>query len=585
MPHLLTSRIQRLERQSNQLAQWRILIVVGGILSSLGAFYAFQWRIAAGLLLGTVVVFTAIVSIHRRLDSALLQLRLWQKLKAIHRARQTLDWEHIPHPPTVDRNPQHPFELDIDIDDLHRLLDTSVSIEGSQRLREWLLSQAPDLVTIEQRQHLVRTLQPLGLFRDKLTLQAWLTGAEQAIHGTRLQSWFEAEMEDVSRPLQIAIGLTICTGVLLLLSSVLGLPPLWVLTFGGYMWIRARHWRPVAELSGQALNLYVIFRRLQRILSYLETSRYSQLDTILEPFRTHRPSRFFRRLNRILTAISVQQNPLLGFAINLVVPWDLFFADRLNRCRAAIAEHMPIWLGTWYELEALNSLASFAASNPEYRYPTVRVMGGLDTKTVGHPLIQKTHKVCNDFQLNQLGEVVIITGSNMAGKSTFLRTLGINLVLAYAGAPVNANHFETGLYRLYSCIRVTDSLNDGISYFYAEVKRLKGLLNQLEASDKLPVFFLIDEIFRGTNNRERLIGSRSFIKALVQQNGFGLIATHDLELVKLADDLPTIHNAHFREDVQAGRMVFDYHLRQGPCPTTNALKIMAQEGLPVDVET
>ncbi|MCB9438144.1 MAG: hypothetical protein H6673_14295 [Anaerolineales bacterium] len=584
MPHLLTSRIQRLERQSNQFAQWRVVVVVGGIIGSLGAFYAFQWRIAALLLVATVFGFAGLVTLHRRVDHALLQLRLWQKLKQTHRARQTLDWQHIPTPPNMAHDPQHPFELDIDIDDLHRLLDTSVSLEGSQRLRAWLLNQAPDLATIQQHQQWVQTLQPLGLFRDKLTLQAWLTGSEQHINGTRLQTWFETEMEDVRQPVRASLILTTCTAILFVLSGALGLPPLWLLSFGGYMWIRARHWRPVAELSGQAINLYGVFRRMQRIFGYLEHHRYHELNTLLEPFQTEPPSRYFRRLNRILTAISVQQNPLLGFAINLVVPWDLFFADRLNRCRGAIAEHMPTWLGTWYELEALNALANFADLHPDYSYPMVRAEGGLAAHKMGHPLIASAHKVCNDFHLDRLGEVVIITGSNMAGKSTFLRTLGVNLVLAYAGAPVNAAQFETGLYRLYSCIRVTDSLNDGISYFYAEVKRLKGLLNHLGAQDGLPVFFLIDEIFRGTNNRERLIGSRSFIKALVQQNGFGLIATHDLELVKLADDMPTIHNAHFREEVQAGRMVFDYTLRQGPCPTTNALKIMAQEGLPIEDE-
>lgn len=584
MPHLLTSRIQRLERQSNQFAQWRVVVVVGGIIGSLGAFYAFQWRIAALLLVATVVGFTVLVTLHRRIDQALLQLRLWQKLKQTHRARQSLDWQHIPTPPNAAHDPQHPFELDIDIDDLHRLLDTSVSIEGSQRLRAWLLNQSPDLATIQQHQSWVQTLQPLGLFRDKLTLQAWLTGSEQHINGTRLQTWFEAEMEDVSQTVRVSIVLTACTAILFALSGALGLPPLWLLSFGGYMWLRARHWRPVAELSGQAIGLYGVFRRMQRIFGYLEHNRYHELDALLEPFQTEPPSRYFRRLNRILTAISVQQNPLLGFAINLVMPWDLFFADRLNRCRAAIADHMPTWLGTWYELEALNALANFADLHPDYTYPTVQAEGGLAAQKMGHPLIPSAHKVCNDFHLDQLGEVVIITGSNMAGKSTFLRTLGVNLVLAYAGAPVNAAQFETGLYRLYSCIRVTDSLNDGISYFYAEVKRLKGLLDHLGARDSLPVFFLIDEIFRGTNNRERLIGSRSFIKALVQQNGFGLIATHDLELVKLADDMPTIHNAHFREEIQAGRMVFDYTLRQGPCPTTNALKIMAQEGLPIDGE-
>ena len=170
----------------------------------------------------------------------------------------------------------------------------------------------------------------------------------------------------------------------------------------------------------------------------------------------------------------------------------------------------------------------------------------------------------------------------MSGKSTFLRTLGVNLLLAYAGGPVNASALRTRRYRLFSSIRVSDALETGISYFYAEVNRLRALLDTLEADDPRPVFFLLDEIFRGTNNRERLIGSRSYVRALAGGHGVGLIATHDLELVQLADDSPSIRNAHFREDVEDGRMVFDYRLRSGPCPTTNALKIMRLAGLPVE---
>jgi DNA mismatch repair ATPase MutS len=158
----------------------------------------------------------------------------------------------------------------------------------------------------------------------------------------------------------------------------------------------------------------------------------------------------------------------------------------------------------------------------------------------------------------------------------------VNLSLAYAGSPVNAKHLQTSLFRSFTCIKVSDSVQDGLSYFYAEVKRLTALLAAAKADDPLPVLFLIDEIFRGTNSRERLIGSRSYIRALSESNVVGLVATHDLELIKLADEIDGVVNFHFREEVSDGRMVFDYRLRSGPCPTTNALTIMRLEGLPVD---
>ncbi len=180
---------------------------------------------------------------------------------------------------------------------------------------------------------------------------------------------------------------------------------------------------------------------------------------------------------------------------------------------------------------------------------------------------------------------MLITGSNMSGKSTFLRTLGINQVLAFAGAPVNAATMKTGLMRLFTCIQVSDSLADGFSYFYAEVRRLKILLDLLEDDAALPVFYLIDEIFRGTNNQERRIGSQSYLRALIRAKGSGVVSTHDLELAKLSNTHNNIINFHFRDDVRDGKMYFDYQLRPGPSPSTNALKIMKNEGLPVDSDS
>ncbi|HMC99408.1 MAG TPA: hypothetical protein VKH37_04615, partial [Ferruginibacter sp.] len=148
---------------------------------------------------------------------------------------------------------------------------------------------------------------------------------------------------------------------------------------------------------------------------------------------------------------------------------------------------------------------------------------------------------------------------------------------------VDASLFQTSLFRIFTCIRINDSVTEGYSYFYAEVKRLRKLLTEVESDNNMPLFFLIDEIFKGTNNRERRIGSESYISALVGKKCIGLISTHDLVLVTLEENLPDIRNYHFKEDVLDGQMVFDYKLREGPCPTTNALKIMQMEGLPIDV--
>lgn len=279
---------------------------------------------------------------------------------------------------------------------------------------------------------------------------------------------------------------------------------------------------------------------------------------------------------------------LVWLLVNLLLPWDFYLVQRFHRYRKQVTLCLPAWLETWFELEALNSLATFAYLHPGYILPDVRA-GSDETRSepiharnLGHPLLAEEGKVVNDFSMQHVGEIVIITGSNMAGKSTFLRTLGVNLCLAYAGAPVNATVFETDLFRIFTCIKISDSVTEGYSYFYAEVRRLRALLDELNRTgETTPLFFLIDEIFRGTNNRERRIGSEAYIKALAGQHCLGLLSTHDLELVKLAHLLPQVENYHFKEDVIDGQMVFDYILRYGPCPTTNALKIMQMEGLPV----
>jgi DNA mismatch repair ATPase MutS len=341
----------------------------------------------------------------------------------------------------------------------------------------------------------------------------------------------------------------------------------------------------------EALELQEALKQLAAVSALLEKHNYRKTPHLRElcaPFldSTARPSQYMRRMNRLMTALGLRQNPYLGLGLNAIIPWDFYCAYWLEQYKEELAPHLTLWLDKWIELEALSSLANLAYLNPTYTLPTVIEKRSNATHpfvfqatALGHPLIPDHEKVCNDFTINNLGDVAILTGSNMAGKSSFLRTMALNLALTYAGGPVNAQSLYTMPFRLFTCIKVTDSVTDGISYFYAEVKRLKALKGALEGNETYPLLFLIDEIFRGTNNRERLIGSRAYIRRLVGKEGTGLISTHDLDLVHLADEISQIKNYHFREEVISKQMIFDYTLRPGPCPTTNALKIMELEGL------
>ncbi|MGD9404842.1 MAG: hypothetical protein PVH95_06795, partial [Anaerolineae bacterium] len=351
----------------------------------------------------------------------------------------------------------------------------------------------------------------------------------------------------------------------------------------------SRRMEPAAD---QAVALAGALRQLRAVFSQLESFSYRDtphLEALCKPYLhpAHRPSSYLSRITRVVAVMSLRENPMLRLILNTLLPWDAYLAYRLNRTRTDVAERAPGWMDTWFELEALSSLANLAYLNPGYSFPEILAgeeqerTGPFNAQGLGHPLIPDAEKVCNDFSVSELGQVTVITGSNMAGKSVFLKTVGVNLSLAYAGGPVNAQCLQTIPFRLYTSMGISDSVTDGISFFYAEVKRLKALLAELQRDHPLPLLYCIDEIFRGTNNRERLTGSRAYVRALTGKRGLGFIATHDLELANLARELSQVVNYHFRDSVEGGRMVFDYILRPGPCPTTNALRIMQLEGLPM----
>jgi ABC-type multidrug transport system fused ATPase/permease subunit len=558
--------------------------------------------LAGGLcIIAGVAVFLFLQRDHNRVRSSFLSHKYLLQVYEIQLARLKLDWEKLPFTSTSPEPADHPFEVDLDITGEHsllRLMNTGVSLEGEQRLREWLLTQVPNLDVIRERQVLVNELAPLRLFRDKFMLNSLFATrtSSSLVAGEKLLLWLKAKgptntsMSSLVVPSVLSLFVLISLALFLIMHIT---PLIFVLALlfsvGWYLYTQ----KDRGTLYADVAYVRSMFDQLQMIFEYLEKYPYSKqvhLKRLCEPFfkdAEHRPSILLKQLARVSNIAVFENANIIGLLVNAIIPVDSYASYFLSKYRARIAEQLPGWLETWYELEALSSLANFAYLNPDYSMPefllekqTQEQHVVFRAREIGHPLLPAEKKVVNDYTMEQQGTVMLITGSNMAGKSTFLRTLGLNLCLAYAGAPVNARSLETVLFELYGCIKVSDSVTDGYSYFYAEVRRLRGLLRRLEAGSRYPIFFMIDEIFKGTNNRERLIGSTAYIHALAGKNCVGAISTHDLELVKLAETLPRIRNYHFREDVVNGRMSFAYKLRHGPCPTTNALKIMELEGLP-----
>lgn len=632
---LLERMLARLQRRSIYLETtsskyWtarRVLLVASSLLALFACGYS-GTKVGVGLATVFLAVFLLVAFYHRRVQDSLRRTALMLEVKRVQLARISLDWELLPlsdqsqdaeknesHPETA-----HPFESDLDITgerSLLRLLDSSITTEGSQRLRSWLLSTTPEPLVIEKRQSLVRELSGQALFRDKLQLLSALASTDAKTSGGltdqpgRSSRWKSGILVDwiTSGASEKSLGPTVTVlailavlNIILIVLALLGfIPHVWPIVFIVYFGVMIAKQSRIATAWGELHGLETALSRFNPVFQYLETRRFRNtpgLAEICSPFadKEKPPSAEFRKLERLAAALGLRTNALLWLLVNASVPWDFYFTHRLELIKQDLAQLFPSWLNAWYELEALNSLANFAYLNPAYVYPTFLplaadaslengqpwITSAFNARELCHPLLKPGVKICNDFELGQHQRIVVLTGSNMAGKSTFLRTVGANLCLAYAGAPVNAASLETSLFRVFTCIKVSDSVQDGLSYFYAEVKRLKALLAATEPDNPIQVLFLIDEIFRGTNSSERRIGSRAYVRTLSQRKVVGLVATHDLELAKLADEISGVTNLHFREEVRDGRMVFDYKLRPGPCPTTNALQIIRLEGLPTE---
>jgi ABC-type multidrug transport system fused ATPase/permease subunit len=599
----LQRRIDRLDQQSNRYGWIRVGIFFAALLVGLCVGFLVSWWLGVICFLLPMLPFGVVAYHQRRIDRSLVRHQIWSHLKTTELARMRRDWNAIPSTYTPEQQIEHPFETDLDITgkhSLHRLINTAVSAEGGERLRAWLLTTRPDLTTIQARQALMRELTPMSAFRTRLTMKATLATRNVATHleGRRLLRWLDAQKKPANLKPLIAIShiLTLLLLLLFLLNLFGLIPQYWIIALSASVIFVMTTKERRGNLFEDAYYLRDAFAQLNAVFTYLETYRYGRnlhLRQLCLPYfadPNNRPSLLLKKIQQVASGATLERNGMVWLLLNMLFPWDFYLALRFNRYKDQIAVHLPIWLEAWFELEALNSLATFAYLHPEYILPDVRAevdethSKPFHAQRLGHPLLEEEKKVVNDFTLQKIGEMVIITGSNMAGKSTFLRTMGINLCLAYTGAPVNATTFETALFRIFTCIKISDSVTEGYSYFYAEVRRLRALLDELERpNENMPIFFLIDEIFRGTNNRERRIGSEAYIEALSGKNCLGLLSTHDLELVKLAELLPQIENYHFREEVIDGQMIFDFILRYGPCPTTNALKIMQLEGLPVKI--
>lgn len=285
-----------------------------------------------------------------------------------------------------------------------------------------------------------------------------------------------------------------------------------------------------------------------------------------------------RQLSSIIQAFDARLNIFVSAFLNLFLLWDLRCSVSLANWHSRSSSHLVKGLYRISQFEELISFATLTYNEPEWNFPVIEDTFRFTGTALGHPLIREKERVLNNFNLPDRQTVDIVTGSNMAGKSTFLRTAGINMVLAFAGAPVCAGSLSLSIFEVLSYMRIKDSLNDQTSTFKAELNRLKMILDTTVASANS--FVLIDEMLRGTNSRDKYLGSKVFIEKLIAQGTPALFATHDLQLSEMETDHPEkIRNYHFDIQISKGEMEFDYKLKHGPCKTFNAALLLKQIGL------
>jgi hypothetical protein len=587
---------------SARFTRWRLALFLTGVAAIVTPYKLAWYQTGNAVLIVFLAGFAVVAWHHNRLEQRLHRLRLWRELKHAHLARLRLDWTAVPARASRPAE-AHPYAYDLDLLGPHsllHLLDTTVSTQGRERLESWFLTQPPCPDEWRERHALIKELAPLSLLRDRVVLEAILIDRRDIDGGTLLTILrTPAGYPGLIPLLIIEAALAVVTWIALLADLFIGIPDYWIVSFALYAFLylmvrgrTAEVFNHAVALHGQLEKVAAVFRHFDR--RSLKAS--PALDRLCLPLRDEstKPSRSLGEAASLLHRLSIKAHPLVHYLANAVGPWDLYYTYRLQALQDRIAQAVPLWFDIFAEFEAASAIANFAYLNPAYCWPVPLTEHHTHSDTeqdpaligleLGHPLIPSASRVANDLSLEGRGTILLVTGSNMSGKSTFLRTVGVNLCLAQAGGPVCAKHYRWTWAQPASCIRVDDSLETGLSFFYAEVKRLKTILSAAERTDGPTVLFLIDEVFRGTNNRERLLGARAFVAALARSRGFGLITTHDLELTDLERRIDRLRNVHFQETVEEGRLAFDYKLRPGPCPTTNALRIMALEGLPTSAD-
>ncbi|GAA4376879.1 MutS-related protein [Hymenobacter koreensis] len=583
-----TAEANRISGRHAAVGWLRVAVFLAGAAGTWWLFRADQPAAAFACLVVSYIVFLLVMRWHSRISYRLRHQQLLALINQEELQRQAGSLRGFDAGQRY-ADAAHPYTADLDVfgpHSLFQLVSRTTSRLGHDRLASWL--QAPaDAVTLRQRQAAVAELAP-----DVTWSQDWQARArhfpKQSDDPRPFLQWMKAPDFYATRRWILALLLVL---PLLALAGI----ALWFQGYSGWLAgvpllaMYAVNYRFRAERDAvfeRSMDMYDVLRAYRDQLVSMEerectAPHLAELRAqLLE--RGESASAYVSRLARIAQNFSLRWSTLAGFFANTVLMWDFFWMWRLERWKQRLGGSLEAWLDVVAEVEALVSLAATQYANPTWTVPElVESPLTFEAEALAHPLIFSASRVANDFTSVGAGRTALVTGSNMSGKTTFLRTIGVNAVLALAGGPACARRLRVGPMQLFTAMRTQDNLAESTSSFYAELKRLRQLLDLTEAGQ--PVFFLLDEILKGTNSRDRHDGARGLIRQLHRRPASGLVSTHDLELGDLEQELPGfVTNFSFNSTVEGDDIRFDYRLTPGLCREFNASKLMELMGIGVN---
>lgn len=567
-----------------------VLFVIGmGMMLFLGT--TFSWWLGIGFLIGFLVSFAYFVKWHQKIqDSHFHHAHL-----ATVNEKEERCLEHdfsMFDAGNEFVNTSHAYSVDLDLFGAHsffQYLNRTTTAIGKKRLAEYLSVPAAT-AEIALRHEAVAELREKLDWRQHF--QAYgLSTEDDLAHIKALRIWLDEP--DLVRN---------NTG----LTWALALVPIWMILGFLAVWfyfpwqagilvvlvpglILRRTIEQVNKIHLQTTHADKILSFYAHLIHHIEGEKDFSAEKLKNLrtsfFAQDRPaSTIIRRLSYIISQLNVRYNAF-AIILNLFMLWDLFWVRKLEIWKAAQRERLGVWFEALQEFEALVSFANLHYNNPTWTFPEIGENALFQAEALGHPLIHQDKRVTNEIDIPTQAHIKLVTGSNMAGKSTFLRTVGLNIVLAMSGAPVCARRMALPPLKVYTSMRTQDALHESTSSFYAELKRLKFIIEAVEENTPQDsgVFFLLDEILKGTNSRDQHTGSKALIRQLIKNKGAGIIATHDLELGNLAAEADgAIENLCIEVEVQGGELFFDYKLKKGVSQSFNATQLMKSMGIRIE---